>query len=125
MKNNVGCTLPVIDSVTLSLTSTCNINCTYCQNYTYFNTLGRKVVMPEKVLSRIISSYLSFAVLNQQQRIQFVFSGGEPLSRGLEYFNKVTQIQNKFLKNNEIQVINSIQTNGTLIDQKLGKLHQR
>lgn len=117
MKNKVGCTLPVIDSVTLSLTSTCNISCTYCQNYTYFNTLGRKVVMPEKVLSRIISSYLSFAMLNQQQRIQFVFSGGEPLSVGLEYFNKVIQIQNKFLKNNEIQVINSIQTNGTLLDQ--------
>jgi len=106
-----------IDTVVLSLASTCNINCTYCHNYTYFSTFGREVVMSEEVLSRIISSYLSFAGINHQKRIQFVFSGGEPLSVGVKYFNRIIQIQNKFLKKTDIQVINSIQTNGTLIDQ--------
>ncbi|MBV7274334.1 anaerobic sulfatase maturase [Clostridium sp. PL3] len=93
----------------------CNLNCKYC-----FYT-EKKALYPEKkdfrmsdeVLEAFIHKYISS---QQIPEIQFVWQGGEPTLMNLDFFHKVISLQKKYADGKKI--INSLQTNGTLIDDK-------
>jgi uncharacterized protein len=48
--------------------------------------------------------------------VNFIWHGGEPLLLGRDFFRKALSLQEKFLQPRRY-VLNSIQTNGTLIDE--------
>ena len=50
------------------------------------------------------------------ERMRIVWHGGEPMLAGLHFYEKAVACQKKYLRNR--RVINSIQTNGTLIDKQ-------
>ncbi|WP_411679101.1 anaerobic sulfatase maturase [Clostridium thailandense] len=93
----------------------CNLDCRYC-----FYT-EKKALYPEKkdfrmsdeVLEAFIHKYISS---QQIPEIQFVWQGGEPTLIGLDFFHKVVSLQEKYAGSKRI--INSLQTNGTLIDEQ-------
>lgn len=49
--------------------------------------------------------------------VEFHFSGGEPLLSGIDFMTSVIQLQKKHNANG-IKVVNSIQTNGTLLNEE-------
>lgn len=94
----------------------CNLDCDYCY-YLEKDALypGKKFNlssfrMNEEVLEKLIRDYIASL---PQQKIEFVWHGGEPTLLGIEYFRKAIAFQKKYADGKEI--FNSFQTNGTLI----------
>lgn len=97
----------------------CNLDCDYCY-YLEKDALyeGKKFAlssfrMKEDVLERIISDHISS---QPQQKVEFIWHGGEPTLAGLDYFRRIVELQQRHAGGKEIA--NVLQTNGTLIDDR-------
>lgn len=55
--------------------------------------------------------------LNTFETINFIWHGGEPLTAGIPYFKEIVKFQEKH-KNNYNNILNSVQTNATLINDE-------
>jgi uncharacterized protein len=95
--------------------SVCNLNCTYCyyleKEKLYPNDPG-KWFMSEKVLESFIAQYIYSTT---EPAVLFTWHGGEPVMRGMEFFEKVIALQAKYAGGKIIE--NSIQTNGTTLTE--------
>jgi len=91
----------------------CNLNCTYCFYLDHADLYPETKIhrMSDKVLERVISSYLS----TNQPVYGFGWQGGEPTLMGLDFFQKVVDLQKKYGKPGAV-VSNGLQTNGILIN---------
>lgn len=69
--------------------------------------------MSEDVLVRLISDYLKLGFPSAE----FAWQGGEPTLMGLEFFEKVVELQKKYGQAGQ-QILNSLQTNGILLDDE-------
>ncbi|CAM3960899.1 anaerobic sulfatase maturase [Vibrio neonatus] len=96
----------------------CNIDCNYCYYLSKQGLLDyKKGCSPEindETLEHYIKSYIS-----SQNASQIIFSwqGGEPTLLGVSFFEKVVALQAKYRPSN-VEILNDLQTNGTLIDEK-------
>lgn len=99
-------------SVIIKTTYNCNLRCKYCYNgEPHF----QKQCLSLDTIKRL------FKLLSADFReISVVWHGGEPLSCGLDYFRKVAQIQEELKDNqgNTVVFTNSVQTNGTLLNDQ-------
>ncbi|WP_042274286.1 anaerobic sulfatase maturase [[Clostridium] dakarense] len=98
--------------------SNCNIDCNYC--FYKDSSKNREIYsygfMNENTLKKVIES-----VLNEDiETCNFMFQGGEPTLVGIDFYRKVISLQNQFNTKN-IEIINSIQTNGINIDENYAK----
>lgn len=91
--------------------SLCNLNCTYCYYLDKAALYGEEHKMPLDILEKCIKEYLE---INAAEEITFDWHGGEPLLLGLEYFETIVNLQNKYKGRKKI--LNTIQTNATLIN---------
>jgi uncharacterized protein len=92
---------------------TCNLNCAYC----YY--LGKERLldlgpspMPDDVLEKFIGDYIAG---NDAAQIEFEWQGGEPTLLGVEYFQRIVDLQKRCCPAGK-RVLNSLQTNGLLLD---------
>lgn len=69
--------------------------------------------MSQTILESIIQQYLPD---EKQKSVHFIWHGGEPLLAGFDFFQKAIDLQKKFHGN--MTIFNSIQTNGTLLNDK-------
>lgn len=96
----------------------CNLRCSYCfyleKHSLYPDTNVHR--MSDEVLERMISSYLATV----QPAYSFGWQGGEPTIMGLDFFKKVTALQQKYGKPGSM-VSNGLQTNATLIDDAMAE----
>ena len=95
----------------------CNLDCRYC----FYNkqTRGKKI-MPLEVLEMVIKEVCE----HNQGDIIFIWNGGEPLLAGVEFYQQAFQLQERYKKPTQ-KIINSIQTNGTLINAEWGNIFKR
>lgn len=70
--------------------------------------------MPDILLEEYIVQHLEAST---EPVIQFSWHGGEPSTLGLEYFRKIVGFQKKHLPADR-QILNGIQTNGTLLNSE-------
>ena len=94
--------------------STCNLDCTYCY---YLDKAvqygGKEAVMSDSLLMEYIRQYIT---ANAVDEVNFCWHGGEPLLLGLDFYRKAMAYQKEF--SNGKRIVNTIQTNATLIDER-------
>lgn len=99
----------------IEVTENCNLRCTFCLRPTF-----EVSVMQIGTLEKIISYFLEI----NKGRVDFVWHGGEPLIAGISFFKKIREFQKKHNKNN-LMVLNSIQTNGTLLNKEFREFFEK
>ena len=104
----------VLDSLVLSITSTCNLDCIYCQTKPFMNTLSDKI-LPLELYDKIMIDLKDFIQYNRNDSLEIYYTGGEPLLAGLNYYKNILDIQKERLPHG-FKVTNIIQTNGTLLN---------
>ena len=93
----------------------CNLDCTYCYYLDKKDLYeGCSARMDLSLLERFTEQYISANL--RADEISFCWHGGEPLLAGLDFFKKAVSFQKKY--NPGKQISNSLQTNGTLINQE-------
>lgn len=110
--------MPALSLLIKPASSGCNLKCTYCFYHSLSN--GREVrnygIMKEDVLESLVKRVLEEA----DGHCNFAFQGGEPILAGLHFFEKLIEFQEKYNKK-KLNIYNSIQTNGTLINDEWAK----
>lgn len=108
--------MPPLSIMIKPASSLCNMRCKYC----FYHSLAQSResfsygIMDYATADAIVGKALKFA---DGQRVYFAFQGGEPLMAGLDYFKHfVEQVKKENIKQSEI--IFSLQTNGTLVDEE-------
>src|SRR5580658_8043795 len=91
----------------------CNLDCKYC-----FYLEKEKLYpgksnwrMPDDVLESYVRQYIA---AQSTPEVTFAWQGGEPTLMGVDFFRRVVQLQQRYAE--ERKIANSIQTNGTLLD---------
>ena len=93
----------------------CNLDCRYCFYLEKENLYPAKTnwAMPEDVLETYVRGYIQSQNVPQ---VSFAWQGGEPTLLGVDYFEKVVELQTKYAEGKRIE--NAFQTNGVLLDDQ-------
>lgn len=89
----------------------CNLRCSYCFYLCKEQFFSEGRMMSGEILEKLVSSFLAV----EMPQHSFCWQGGEPTLTGLEFFRKVTFLQEKYGKPGQL-VSNALQTNGILLD---------
>mgnify|MGYP002733857084 CR=1 FL=1 len=97
--------------------SVCNLDCHYCYylEKTHLYPKKEKHLMSDEMLERYIKAYISES---QSNEVVFTWHGGEPLLQKIEFYRKAVALQHQYGKQYRKRVLNSLQTNGTLINDE-------
>ena len=101
----------------------CNLDCTYCY-YLHKETLlgsSSKFQISDEILEAHIRQYIEG---QDASEVVFTWQGGEPTLLGIEFYEKVIELQNKYKRPNQ-GIENDLQTNGTLLDEEWAKFLRR
>lgn len=91
----------------------CNLRCTYCY-YLEKSSLypaAPAQTMSDELLERFIRDYIA---AQASDAVSFAWHGGETLLRSRDFYRRVVELQRRYAGGRQID--NSIQTNGTLLD---------
>jgi uncharacterized protein len=99
------------DTVVIQSTPFCNLNCTYC----YLPHRSIKKRISREVLSRIFQCIFSSSFVSDE--ISVLWHAGEPLALPTSFYREAFEIQRQW-NTNAVHIINSFQTNATLITQE-------
>ncbi|HXG52631.1 MAG TPA: anaerobic sulfatase maturase [candidate division Zixibacteria bacterium] len=94
----------------------CNLDCDYCY-YLKKEDLypkGTSFRLSDETLERYIAQHIR---ATPKEIVSFSWHGGEPTLLGVDFFRKAVALQKKYLSPGK-QLVNGIQTNGTLIDEE-------
>lgn len=96
-----------------TVSEACNLACDYCY-YSRCNGRPEKIErIDDELLEKFIREYMAI----KKGIVPFAWQGGEPLLAGLDFFERVVQLQVKYAPKNTV-ISNAIQTNGTLINKE-------
>ncbi len=87
---------------------TCNLSCSYCYTSGLKEYIVRNRMRPE-VLKAMIDFFC-----RDQDDVEFIWHGGEPLLAGLEFYREVVELQCQWKQQGK-KIANFLQTNATLI----------
>ncbi len=94
----------------------CNLACQYCyyleKQQLYPN--GTNFRMSDDMLEEYIIQHIN---ASSGSEIFFSWHGGEPTLAGLQFFQRIVEIQQKHLPEN-CRIVNGLQTNGTLLNDE-------
>ena len=96
--------------------SACNLKCSYCY-YPDTKNLTRKaglIVMPDDILEKYIIDHFK---ASSGPDYFFSWHGGEPTLAGIDFYRRAVSFQKRH-KPSDGNVINGIQSNGTMIDDE-------
>jgi uncharacterized protein len=104
-----------IQALAKPIGAVCNIDCTYCYYLGKQGLLDYSSKNPPVMTDEILEIYIKQYIEGQNTpEIIFSWHGGEPTLLGVEYFEKVVALQNKYCPKYST-ISNDLQTNGTLL----------
>lgn len=95
--------------------ASCNLACEYCyylEKNALYDRQSRRV-MSDETLELYIRQYIESQTTDS---VQFVWHGGEPTLRGLDFYRRAVALQRKYARGRNVQ--NCLQTNGTLLNDQ-------
>ncbi|MCX6089139.1 MAG: anaerobic sulfatase maturase [Candidatus Atribacteria bacterium] len=92
----------------------CNLNCSYCYYLSKKELIGSNKRITDDILEEYVKQYIN---AQDGQEIVFTWQGGEPTLLGLDFFQKVVELERKFCPP-EKKIENDLQTNGVLLDDE-------
>lgn len=94
--------------------SVCNLDCKYCYylEKTHLYPKKQKHFMDDEMLEHYVKSYIE---ASNGEEVIFTWHGGEPLLQKIEFYQQAVVLQQKYARQFKRRVVNSLQTNGTLI----------
>jgi uncharacterized protein len=100
----------------------CNLDCGYCFYLEKQNAFPprERFRMSDEVLATYVQRYIE---AQPAPEVEFTWQGGEPTLMGLEFFERAVALQQKFSHGKQIR--NTLQTNGTLLDDAWGRFLNR
>lgn len=107
--------MPPITLLIKPASSLCNLRCRYCfyHDVASHRETASFGVMREELLETLVRKALEQA----DGQCMFGFQGGEPTLAGLDFYRRLVQLQKQY-NTRGIRIINTIQTNGMLIDDE-------
>lgn len=99
---------PVTTPIIKPVNGMCNLSCLYCYTLNLKEYTDKNMMCP-KTLRATIDFFCA-----DQDDIEFIWHGGEPLLAGLEFYRKIIKIQKNWKLKGK-RVTNTLQTNATLI----------
>ncbi len=92
----------------------CNLRCKYC-----YEGIGSERFQPGQMSADLVRKVIAEGCAQApNNRIQFLWHGGEPLLAGLDLFRAGVDQQRIESQTSGIEISNSVQTNGTLLDDR-------
>jgi len=105
---------PKADLIIIQPTPFCNINCRYC--YLPYRSSNKRITL--STVSRIAQAFFASPFVPEApDKATFLWHAGEPLTVPISFYKEAFQVINDANIGRK-EVIQSIQTNGTLINQK-------
>ncbi len=97
----------------------CNLRCSYCFYLEKAGLYpgGEDRRMRDEVLERLVGSYMAL----DMEVHAFIWQGGEPALMGPDFYRRAAELQARYGRPGAV-VANSIQTNGTLIDDEFARV---
>ena len=93
----------------------CNLACTYCF-YTRKSSLYPKGTF--RMTDEVLESYVRQVIHgHRSSEVIIAWQGGEPTLMGIDFFKKAMELEKRYLGPGQ-RVLNTIQTNGTLLDDE-------
>jgi uncharacterized protein len=95
--------------------SICNLECSYC----FF--LDKELLYPSstfRMSEEVLENYIQQLIAaHRTQQVTVAWQGGEPTLMGIEFYRRAIELQEKYKKPG-MTFENTMQTNGTLLDDK-------
>lgn len=114
--------MPALSFLIKPASSSCNLRCRYC----FYHSLSQQRstenhgIMTLETLESIVKKGLE----EGEGCVSFSFQGGEPTLAGLDFYQKLIEYEKKY-NYKKLRIENSIQTNGTLIDEEWAEFLSR
>lgn len=114
--------MPPVSVLMKPASGICNMSCDYCF---YCDEAQKREkasygLMTEETLKNVIRR----TMLTAEGSISYAYQGGEPLLRGLDFYEKAMEFQKKYNRNH-IRVSNALQTNGYAMDEEWCRFFKR
>lgn len=109
-------------TIIIKVTEKCNSNCAYCDVIRKENT--GKTMSPD-VLSALFQKSNEYLLDNPDEKLSFLWHGGEPLLPGTAYYRHVIDFQEKYCAETAERIEHSIQTNLTCFDEEFVNIFQK
>jgi len=93
----------------------CNLACTYC----FYTCKSRLYPMGTfRMTDEVLESYVRQVIQGHRSpEVIVAWQGGEPTLMGIDFFKKAIELEKRYLRPGQT-VLNTIQTNGTLLDDE-------
>lgn len=99
------------------VSSACNMRCSYCYYVEKFTSERDQHALRHMSVETLETAIRKYAqALPLDQELHFLWHGGEPMIMPLDFYRKAIRLQKEYSKGRKI--LNSLQTNGTLITQE-------
>lgn len=110
--------MPPVNILIKPASSLCNMRCKYCfyRDVSQCRDTDSFGIMKRDTLDELVRSVFEYA----EGSAVFSFQGGEPTLAGLDFYKELISLEKKYNKKG-IQVSNSLQTNGYIIDKEWAK----
>lgn len=99
-----------------TVSEACNLACDYC----YYSRCGGKPGKIDRIEYDVLEKFIKEYMAISNGVAKFAWQGGEPLLAGLEFFEKVVELQAKYAPPHTM-ISNSLQTNGTLLNDEIAQ----
>lgn len=99
----------------IKLTEACNYSCYFCR---YANHPQNDCVIKVENVEHILLEAVKYNVSRGSHQVKVIFHGGEPLLWGYDRFEKILLYEDKLAIEYSTRFVNSIQTNGSLLNKQ-------